>query len=67
MSTTAPLRQLLDLLPYQQWLPAAEVAARTGLAPQDTPTVLRFARRKGSVLVKGTGEDQRVMRVRRLA
>lgn len=65
--SSAPLRQRLDLLPFKEWLPAAAVAERTGLPEQDTDTVLRFARRRGSVLVRGTGADRLVMRVRRIA
>ncbi|MFJ4342672.1 hypothetical protein [Streptomyces sp. NPDC088915] len=63
----APWRRQLDLLPFQEWLPAADVAARTGIAPEDTSTVLRCARRRGSLRTRGQGAEVQVMRVRRVA
>ncbi|MFF4188132.1 hypothetical protein ACFYZ9_33555 [Streptomyces sp. NPDC001691] len=59
------LADRINRLPFRIWVPAAEAAAVTGLRPEETSPVLRKARRCGTILTEGRGENCRVMRVRR--
>ncbi|MFE1270607.1 hypothetical protein [Streptomyces sp. NPDC058758] len=66
MDSASSWRKALDRLPFKQWLPAEAVPEHTGINPDDVPTLLRRARRAGSLCTAGCGNEMQVMRVRRI-
>lgn len=61
----APVAHRINLLPWQRWLNAGELARELGVSAEEAERVLRAGRRRGSITVNRRGVEPLFMRVGR--